>query len=387
MLKEAILTEYGLAAGVSVFLWFLMPLVFGYVAKDADDDRHKGWEGLGWAIVCIFLYYMTVIVLSVIFLVANPIRIMIRFRQELSEIMPLAKRVGIYALVALPMPFSLLFVFRLKVEEFLYDKRYCTGKNAYVVSPYDYKSPAQFMGELEVRGLAYGEEQEALLKDLNGKFDRSLEPFRDDGAYYTPSTMMVFGETHDDYYTRSELIPPSSEKREPAYIYNGILLLDEKGRSLRYAPIGRYMMNGCGTTTNENKPFYEDYYIECKILFIDGHVYAIIGSGESRHVAQSFPKYVRPFYVLLSESGQVTTFYKEKYYPDGSIENGYAMCHHLSMWPNTRADKNNEHRPRHYPVRKVERVDRETIEAVAAELAQGVLKESILSFLRKKQGK
>ena len=130
----------------------------------------------------------------------------------------------------------------------------------------------------------------------------------------------------------------------------------------------------------ENKPYYKDYYLECKILMIDGHVYAIIGTGESRHVEQSFPENERPFYVLLSEEDQVTTFYRKKFYPDGSIEVRYAEFRRLSMIPNTKENKSDGYWTSRFPVRKVERIDKNTIDAVALELANGVLKESIESF-------
>lgn len=378
MLTREIFMEYGLVILCFAFTWFLMPRILEFIAV---RDKHVGWEGLGRWILYLLFYSLLIVILSLAFFVGNPIRILIRFKQEFQDILSLVKRFAAYFVTVLPMPLAILVIFRIAVEDFLFRIRYCRGKDAYVVDPSQYKTPQQFFQELEKRGLYYHEEDKKLLKRLNQKFDRSLESSGDDGAYYMQGTMMPFRQYHDDFYSKNKLISPASETSAPAYLYNGILILDGEDDKLKYAPIARYMMNGCKETENENKPYYQDYYIECKILMIDGHVYAIIGTGESRHVAQSFSEYERPFYVLLSEDDQVTTYFGGKYYPDGSIENGYSRYRHLSMWPNTREDRSIKQKPSRYPVRKVERIDRDTINAVALELSGGILKDSIDSFL------
>ena len=373
MIKE-ILVEYALVIPCFLFIWFLMPRALVYIEK---KDKSEEFERLFRAIMYWILYIAIVSILLLLFFVGNPIRILIRFRQEFKAILPTTQRYTAYFVTVLPIPLSLLVIFEFNIKYLMYEKKYYSGKNAYVVQPSQYKTPQQFIQELEDRGLYYQKEHKKQLKGLNLKFGRSLEG--DSADYYTSGTMMSF-RFFEDSYTRHRFIKPDSKNSEPAYIYNGILILDEQDVKLKYAPIGRYMMNGCGKIGNENKPYYKDYYIECKILMIDGHVYAIIGTGESRHVEQSFPENERPFYVLLSEEDQVTTFYRKKFYPDGSIEVRYAEVRRLSMIPNTKENKSDGYWTSRFPVRKVERIDKNTIDAVALELANGVLKESIESF-------
>lgn len=375
MLRDSILWEYILAIGVSVFLWFVLPKIMSFLFDLEDKKEHKGWEGLGMAIITLFTYFGINIVLSAIFLAANPIRIMIRYQGELAEILPLGKRIGTYLLIGFPIPFSLLFIFRRTVEEFLYRLLYETGKNGYAVASANYKDPQEFKDELLERQLYFTEENREFLDGLNKKYD--LSAIRHKEEYYTPARMQILEEKHDDWYG-DNVINPGDGKKAPAYLYNSILVLPRKDGKLQYAPIGRYTMNGSSYGGEENKPFHQDYYIECKILYIDGHLYAIIGVGESRCIRECFKEHHRPFYVLLSEEEKITTYFEGKYYPDGAIGNGFTHVYPLRMLPNTREDKkDNPHRPINYPVRKVDRVDRETINAVALELQNGILKESV----------
>jgi len=379
MLKDQIIIEYILVGIVAVFLWAILPRLMGVLSEkhDCGDSHDGGWESLRHTLGYVLVYYALIIVISFVFFILNPIRVMIACRSELHAIMPVSKGIAIYLLVALPIPLPLLFLYRVVIEEYFHNKRFNTGKNAYIVNSDDYKSPKEFCEELKKRGLYFQEADEALLSSLNEKYIHQIEKWNRNN-YYTKAAMLPFEEHYDDYFVDARRIDPDSEQREPAYIYNSILILPKKKERLRYAPIGRYMLCGCGTPKHSFRPFYKDYYIECKILYIDGHLYAIIGSGENYYIRQSFGEYDTPYYVLLSEEKKITTFYDGKYYPDGSIENGYLYVSSLIMHPNTREDKRrNPHVPVHYPVRVVEKIDINTINAVAKELQEGILKKSI----------
>ncbi|MCR4642723.1 MAG: hypothetical protein K5697_11945 [Lachnospiraceae bacterium] len=82
----------------------------------------------------------------------------------------------------------------------------------------------------------------------------------------------------------------------------------------------------------------------------------------------------KAFYLLLSEKETVSTCTDGKSEADGAIEateDGFVM--HTAD-----AHSAGEETARSfYPIRKVERIDIDTINAVAAELQEGILKESI----------
>lgn len=371
MLGDSILWEYVYFIGVSVFLWFLLPEIVSFLA-----DLKKGWEGLGVAMIMIAVDIALHIILPVYFFIMKPIRIWMTYGQEIASITPGFKRFGVHLLIGLPIPFSILFFFRRKVEESLERWWFGTGKNGYSV--HAYKSPGDFQRELTERNLFFTEEHRELLDSLNKKYEGCMGYYKE--VYYTPARMTAFNEQHEDGYGRDVLVP-GYELWSPAYIYNSILTLRQKGGSLSYAPIGRYTMCESNARGDGNDPYHKDYYIECKILYIDGHVYAIIGVGESRCIQECFLKHHRPFYVLLSEEQKITTYYEGKYYPDGAIDNGFAHVYPMSMHPNRRGDwRSNPRRPILYPVRKVERVDEATINAVARELQDGILKKSVKRY-------
>ena len=105
-MANSILWEYVLAVGVSVFLWFALRGMMTLIMNLQDKKDYNSWDGLGQAIIILFIYLGLNIVLAALFLVANPIRILIKYRQELAEIMPIGKKIGTYLLVGLPIPFS-----------------------------------------------------------------------------------------------------------------------------------------------------------------------------------------------------------------------------------------------------------------------------------------
>lgn len=377
-MANSILWEYVLAVGVSVFLWFALRGMLTLIINLQDKKDYNGWDGLGQAIIILFIYLGLNIVLAALFLVANPIRILIKYRQELAEIMPIGKKIGTYLLVGLPIPFSLIFIFRRRFEEFLFHLLYETGKNGRAVTVADYKDPQEFREELIKRQLYFTEDDRKLINELNQKYDVN-KVRRHQAEYYTPAKMHILKEERDDVDYKNA-IEPGDGRRAPAYLYNSILVLPQRGGKLQYAPIAQYTM-GSSYGGDVDKPFHQDYYVECKILFIDGHIYAMIGVGESRCIQESFEEYHRPFYVILSEEEKITTFYKGKFYPDGAFAHGFEHVYPLRMQPNTRRQKSgNPLRPILYPVRKVDHVDLNTVNAVAEELQNGILKESVAYY-------
>ena len=374
---NSILWEYGLAIGVSLFLWFALPAIMKF-CFDLDITKGRGgWEGVGVLLKQILVFIVVYVVLAFAFLTVNPIRVMVKYRQELNQIMPLGRRIATYLLVGFPIPCSLILVFRWRVEGFFHRLVYETGKNGYVVASENYRDPQEFQDELLKRQLLFTEEHQKFLDALNQKYP--IKKARHQEEYYSPAKMQILQDEHDDLYYQN-VINPGDGQKAPAYIYNSILVLPQKDGRLRYAPIGRYTMNS-SYDGKVKQPFHQDYYIECKILYIDGHLYALIGVGESRCIQECFQEYQRPFYVLLSEEEKITTSFKGKYYPDGAMALGFEHRYPLKMQPNTKQQKkDNPFWPILYPVRKVDRVDLDAINAVAEELQNGILKESLTYY-------
>ena len=265
------------------------------------------------------------------------------------------------------------------ISNFLYDRKYATGKDAYNAVEANYRLPRDFRDELIDRGLYYTDESEKKRRELNNTFAGYIPEKFDDYYYAKASMMPLEDEVFYDTTNNNDIIDPDSgEKGYPAYIYNAVLLAEDKDSSLRYAPYARY--NDKGWLSGNDYPFFVDYYIECKILYVDGDLYAIIGVSESYDVEKSFDTFERPFYVILAEKENITTFVDGKYYPYGAIGNeGWRF----EMHPNTTEHPYTSYTPANYPVRRVERVDAETVNKVAAELQSGILSENVKMHFEK----
>ena len=131
MIKE-ILVEYALVIPCFLFICFLMPRALVYIEK---KDKSEEFERLFRVIMYWILYFAIVSVLLLIFFVGNPIRILIRFRQEFKAILPTTQRYTAYFVTVLPIPLSLLVIFEPYIKYLMYEKKYYSGKNAYVVHP------------------------------------------------------------------------------------------------------------------------------------------------------------------------------------------------------------------------------------------------------------
>lgn len=358
-LKKNVLVEYVL---------IVLALFAGYVLlpkwMEMGIGDNKGLDGIGNALALAILVRLGRGVLAFLFLLVNPIRILIQYRKDFKEIMPKFKRWGSRTLVAFPVLLSLLILFSVPLSNLSYDLKYRWNARAYSVKSEDYKTPEEFREELSKRGLLFGEEDEKLLQELNEKYSPIPDLIK--YYYYTEATMMALSdETFYDTIANKTIIDEDSSQRAPYYVYNAILTLPSPGEKFRYAPIGRYDQQNY--LSDNFCPFFEDSYIECKILYVDGDLYAIIGVSESYGIGKQFDVYDKPYCVILSEKDEITTYVDGKYCPDGAIENA---AWKVTMAPNT----TKKSWIKNYPVRKVDRLDADAINAVAEEFQNGVLK-------------
>ena len=377
VLLRSIKTEYAYVLWtVALFLLFTyLPIFF----LDKDDSHKNDWSSLGFWIIIVYARLIIIGVTGFLSGVVNPIRIVVKYHQEFSSVTPLMLRVGLYALTLLPIALYAAFiafaVFGTKISNYFFNKEYNTGEGVYEVAPENYKPVREFCDELMTRRLFFGEGDEAFLRRLNtpfvGSYNKNLQKY-----FYSKGTIMPL--LKNEFYDSVQdaiILEPDSEEKYPAYIYNAILTLPGEGERLRYAPFARYTRHDY---IQGKVPFFEDYYIECKILYVDGKLYAIIGVGESFNVRKGIENsdtpYEKPYYVVLSETENITTYYDGKFYPHGAIEN----LGDFEMRPNTKEFHTGApFRPINYPVRVVERLDLETINAIAAEFQEGILKDTI----------
>lgn len=369
-LKKKIINEYLYVIFTILILNILLPFLANYMIGD-----NIGIDGIGQALGTVFILRILKYIITFIVFVINPIRILFSYKNDFREIFPKIKKVIYIIVTILPILFSLLIILEVPISNYMYSMKYETGKNAYSLTPDEYKTPKDFKIELEKRGFIY--DSEDILSRLNGKYgniNKNLSKY-----YYEEASLMPLF-TKLDYFSDTkdynDVITFNSNIKAPGYIYNTILYLSSKNDVLQYAPISRY--DGHSYLTGNFYPFYQDYYIECKILYVDEDIYAIIGVGQSYDIQKYFKDkkkdyntfYTYPYNMILSEKDSITTFVNDKYYPDGAIEN---KGERFEMVPNT----NKRNWSEFYSVRKVDKLDVSTINDIAKELQNGILKDSI----------
>ena len=372
-LKKKIINEYVFIFSSILITYILLPFLFDYILGD-----NTGIDGIGQALGIIIIWRILQYLVTFIFFVINPIRILITCRNELKNIDHKFQKIIRILITVFPILFSLLIILQVPIANFMYNLKYETGKNSYSLSYDEYKSPQDFQNELINRGLIYNENSESLLLQLNKKYMIGMNK----KYYYEEASLMPLF-TKSDYFSDTkdynDIITFYSSSKAPLYIYNAILTLPSQYEKLQYAAISRYA--GHKYLSGSSYPFFEDYYIECKILFVDEDIYAIIGVGQSYDIERYYEEYEKcnmdnmydyPFYMILSEKETITTFYNGQYYPDGAIENAGDK---FEMSPNTNEKTWADHK--NYPVRKVDRLDIDTINTIAKELQNGILKDSI----------
>lgn len=373
-LKKKIINEYLYVIFTILILSISLPFLADYMMDYMVGDN-TGIDGIGQALGIVFILRILTYIITFIVFVINPIRILFSYKNNFREIFPKSKKVVYIIVTILPILFSLLIILEVPISNYMYNMKYKTGKNAYSLTSDEYKTPKDFKIELENRGFIYNSED--VLSKLNGKYgnnNKNLSKY-----YYEEASLMSLSTKHDYFYdTRdyNDIITFNSNVKAPWYVYNTILYLSGKNDVLQYAPISRYA--GHTYLTGDFYPFYQDYYIECKILYVDEEIYAIIGVGQSYDIEKYFDDqkkdyntfYTYPYNMILSEKDSITTFVNDKYYPDGAIENNGGS---FEMVPNT----NKRDLSEFYSVRKVDKLDVYTINKIAKELQNGILKDSI----------
>lgn len=372
-LKNKIIREYLYIIFTILFLYFLLPFLASYMI-----GNNTGIDGIGQALGVAILLMIFKYIITFIFFVINPIRILIIYKNEFKVILPKIKKVICILVTILPIFILSLIILEIPISNFMYKLKYETDKNAYTVRPENYKLPIDFYNELKERNLLYDEDTYTLMTRLNDDHD-CINYINDDGNLisqkcYAKATMMGINDAiYYDSIDKSN-ITDMYQNSFPVYMYNSILTLPSKNEKMQYAALGRFSYNA--DDYGDYRSEFKDYYIECKILYVDGDIYAIIGLGQScdvekynNEVRDALFNYNYPFNMILSEKNSITTFVDGKYYPNGAIENSGS---NYEMKPNT-----NDRYTSHYPVRKVDRLDIDTINGIAEELQNGVLKNSI----------
>ena len=358
---------------VAVFLlgeWLLLEW-----AMNSLIDVAHGLDNIGAAFAVVFLFKIGRIILALMIMVVNPIRILIRYRKEIKLLLPKWKRLVTRILIIIPLIFGLLIVF----EEPISDLTYYFRKGLWKTTPSAGKTSADFYKELSDRGLLYTTANEKAMFEMNAPYEGySVHPY----AYYTPSAMYAVNddkfydvnpEASGALYSDFKIASESNPVEAPFYIYNAIVTQRSAEDDLHYEPLAWYSHNNFSPSGG---PFYEDIFIECKILYINGNVYAVIGVDQSLDVltreARTFSSFLDEYdyYVLISEKPEVTTYYEGKYYWDGAINTS-----DLEMRPNT--NQEDWEYFDNYPVKTVERLDIDSINAVAKEIQNGILKDRL----------
>lgn len=372
---------------VVISMAFLAPYVMGYIVTDLLGDN-TGIDGIGPAIVIILILRVIRYVILFIAGIILPIIYCIVYNKNKET--SVSKRIICSIAILFPIIISLLPVCSLLIGNVKYEKEYNTSSSSYIVKPEDYKKPIEFYNELENRGLLFDTTTEELMNKLNA--DNDCINFKSDKygniikqKCYVEATMAGIDKSY--YYDSIDNgeINNLYDEKYPVYIYNSILTLPGKDDNLQYAAIGRFSYNS--SDYGNHRAFFEDYYIECKIMYVDGNIYAIIGVSEAYDIERYFFEndpdykhmgYVEPHYMIISEKSNITTYVNGKYHSKGAIKVGY---NNFEMKLNT-AHLSYES---NYTIKEVNKLDKATLDNVAHELQDSVLKDSIEAhFIKRK---
>ena len=355
--------EYGLILLAAV-IWFAVANLSFLLAKSKDF-------GLAVAFILAYVRFGWAIVGTVISCILHPIWILALHGSDFLAITPVLMRLLCFAALLVPMVVSLIILlFGRKISEYIDFKKHHDGKGVYTVDPENYRSPGEFKRELESRGLYYSDDYEELLMQINGKyqdFSKGVYGFN----FFPKATITTLRqEKYRDREFENLRIHPDSEKKAPAYLYNALLIRPDGSDSFRYAPI-EYTRHE--RYPQKVDPIYTDYFVCCKIAYVDGDIYAILGVGESKKVEEHYGMFDKSFCAILSEKKNITTYFEGKYFPYGGIHIG---TNGFDMLPNRRAESYGyPQKPVNYPVRVVERLNVDAINQAAAELLSGILQE------------
>ncbi len=375
---ETILWEYGLIL-LGLAGWVVIAFGIAFLARTVFQH-----VDMGTAILLAYLEYGLLFLILCLTFYVNPIRLLFTEVRELLAISQLPLRILAYILILLPpVGMSLYLVFRKKLKAYLDHLKYHTGRGAYKKAEDEWYRPVDFKEELEKRGLLFQDKDIETLQKMNAPF---MEEFtRNDRCYfYQEGAMQALDtEVYRSSYKARPLLSDNDTSRRLALVYNALLYAGHKEEALHYIPVSRFGEEKAVRQPHRLYPFYRDCYVECKILFVDGQVYAVIGVSASHRILKAFGLFDRPYAMILSEKENITTLYQGRYYPYGGImveEGGFVMK------PAAKGrDLGISYNPGRYPVYLVEHVDRETINKIGAELQSGILSEAVKACFEEKE--
>ncbi len=378
-LNNIIKSEYCLIM-ISILTYLGLILIATLNAVISDKKKDITSLSFGIAIILTFVRVFAAGAGIILFCVANPIRIMIQHFTLIKGAEPTGKRLGYILLILLPLLLVLIIVlFGKKIAKLYRYLIYKDGKDAHAADPETFITPGEFVKELCQRGLYFKEEDESFLRKVNSPYQEEIARHGESDYYTKASVKRLALDDEIDQRVRNDILDdsnsyncfPDEEVKAPGYYYNSILILPRDEERLRYAPVGRYVYQETGRDIPN--PYKDDYYIECKIFCIDSKIYALIGMSESKIINKSVEGYLKPYYMILAEEDHITTYFDGVYYPYGSISHHY---HEIEIHPNVHDGvKGNI-----YPVRKVDRVDVDTINRYCRELQEGILKNSVEKY-------
>ena len=148
-LKKKVIREY-IYVGCTILVSYLLLLVAQVLMGDKT-----GLDYIGEALAIVLLLRLFQAIAVIIFFVVNPIKILISYKSEFKNIVPTAKRVLSIIATLLPVFVSILIIFSIPIQNYIFKEKYLTGKNAYSLTYDEYKSPNEFKEELDRRGFIY----------------------------------------------------------------------------------------------------------------------------------------------------------------------------------------------------------------------------------------
>ena len=126
-LIRSVILEYAMPLAAFLLLKLLAVGITGSNRKDSGE--RKGIEGIGYALVIVIAMRILQIVVAVVFLVANPIRILVRYRKELAGFSP-AFLCGVVLLIGIPLVASIPVIFEVPISNYLYNRKHRSGSSA-----------------------------------------------------------------------------------------------------------------------------------------------------------------------------------------------------------------------------------------------------------------
>ena len=366
-LSKELAIEYVLAVATGLLILVVIPLV----AESYLDGRPSGLDNIGEALAIALVARAAYALLALAFLIVNPLRVFITQRKYINLRYKGFTKALKYIMILLPIIPALFVVFRVPISNALYDLKYNYSPDSRTVS--EYKTAKDFEKELEKRGLLNNDNTARLVQQLNKKYEPSS--LNSSQYYYEePKLMAISDNTVYTESTNAKAITFDSTTTAPIYMYNALLVKTSVNENLQYMPVSR---NGYFKYANGNfYPFYEDYYIDLRIFYADGDIYAMVGPDGSYAATKNYHVGLGesyPFSKILAERDTVTTFVDGKYYPNGAIEDRYSSF-------TFRFNTNQQNFVSIFPVVKVDELNIISINKKTKKMQDGELKGDIDSF-------